>query len=478
MTEMPLSLTEAAAALRDGTLSSVELTAAALRRADALDPELGVYLARFDQEALDTAARADAELAAGRDRGPLHGIPFGVKDILATTEGPTTAQSLVLDPEWGAGADAPAVTRVRDGGAVITGKLTTMEFACGFPDPEKPFPLPRNPWDPRTWPGGSSSGTGAGVAAGMFLAGFGTDTGGSIRIPAAFCGVSGIMPTFGRVPKSGCVPLGYSLDHIGPLARSARDCAAVLGVIAGHHPSDPGSTTRPVDDYLAELTGSLQGLRIGVDRANHLPSGADPALPGLLDGAVARLGALGADVVEVTLPRYGQGVMATMVTMMSEMLAYHLGDLRERWSQYTPGVRNMAARGVLITGADYVQAQRVRRVIMAELAALMTDVDVVVMPTAALGAPPYDEMLGHDDAFETMSQRVFTPYWDGLGSPVLAVPIGFTAAGLPLSMQIAGRPFAEGTVLRVGNAFQQVTDWHRQVPRCVAAPALQNGDRS
>jgi len=200
MPKILATLTDAAAALRAGTVTSVELTAVATRRADNYDQELGAYLLRFDDYAMERAEQADRELAAGIDRGPLHGIPFGVKDIIAMAEGPTTAQSLILDPAWGAGRDATVVSRVKAAGAVITGKTSTMEFAIGMPDPTKPFPAPRNPWDADTWPGGSSSGTGAGVAAGLFFAGLGSDTGGSIRIPAAYCGVSGLMPTFGRVP--------------------------------------------------------------------------------------------------------------------------------------------------------------------------------------------------------------------------------------------------------------------------------------
>ena len=188
----------------------------------------------MDASALDEARQADADFANGIDRGPLQGIPLGIKDIIATDNAPTTAQSLVLDPTWGDQGDAPVVARLRAAGAVITGKTSTMEFATGLPDADKPFPVPRNPWNTDHWPGGSSSGTGAGVAAGLFLGGLGTDTGGSIRGPAAYCAISGLKPTFGRVPKSGCVPLGYSLDHIGPMARSARDCAAMLQIIAGY----------------------------------------------------------------------------------------------------------------------------------------------------------------------------------------------------------------------------------------------------
>jgi aspartyl-tRNA(Asn)/glutamyl-tRNA(Gln) amidotransferase subunit A len=241
VTDLP-TLSEAARALRERKVSSVELVTAALARADALDELLGVYLHRLDDYALSRARQADGELAAGRDRGPLHGLPIGVKDILAMAEGPTTANSLILDPAWGQHRDAVVVERLKEAGAVITGKVTTMEFAVGLHDQTKPHPRPRNPWDPERFPGGSSSGTAAGVASGMFLAGIGTDTGGSIRTPAAYCGVSGLMPTFGRVPSAGCVPLGYSLDRIGPLARSARDCGAFLVAIAGPDARDPYTT--------------------------------------------------------------------------------------------------------------------------------------------------------------------------------------------------------------------------------------------
>ncbi len=461
---LPLSIAEAAGALRQGTTTAVALAEAALARADALDDELGVYLARFDMQALAAAARADADLAAGVDRGPLHGIPLGVKDIIAAAEGPTTAQSLVLDRTWGAGRDAPVVSRLRAAGAVIMGKVSTMEFACGMPDPTKPFPLPRNPWDPSTWPGGSSSGTAAGVAAGMFLGGLGTDTGGSIRFPAACCGISGLMPTYGRVPKSGCVPLAYTLDHIGPLARSAADCALILQAIAGYDVSDPTCVDLAVPDFSALLGGSLDGIRIGVDRVNHSPAGNDPALARALEGAVEALGALGASVVEVTLPYYREMVLVDLLTTAAEAYAYHRNDLQQRWGDFFAATRAMVIGGVLVDAADYVQAQRLRRVAQQALAGLMTEVDAVVAPTAATGAFRYDDMLGRPLDLPALFDTMFTPYWDSLGNPVLAVPIGFTDRRLPLSLQIAGRPFEEALVLAVGHAYQQQTDWHLQLP--------------
>jgi aspartyl-tRNA(Asn)/glutamyl-tRNA(Gln) amidotransferase subunit A len=464
---VPTTVTDAAAALRAGAVTSVDLTRAAIGAADRLDGALGAYLARFDDYALERAAAADAELAAGQDRGPLHGIPFGVKDIIAMAEGPTTAQSLILDPAWGAGKDAPVVTRLKAAGAVITGKSTTMEFAVGMPDVTKPFPVPRNPWNPATWPGGSSSGAGIGVAAGMFLAGLGTDTAGSIRIPAAFCGVSGLMPTFGRVPKSGCVPLGYSLDHIGPLARSARDCAAVLAVIAGPHPSDPDCVDAPF--AVPEWADDLSGVRIGVVREGHFPELGVPELDSVFDAAVAVLRGAGATVTEVTLPYRQEMITVDMITMGCEALAYHRTDLSERWDDYFLATRAMLAIGAQVSGADYVQAQRVRRVAQDAVGRLFDTVDVIVCPTASTGAPAFDAITGPDGTPDigTLFSLIHTPYWDTLGNPVLAVPMGFTADGLPLSLQLAGRAFAEAEILRVGDVFQQATAWHLETPEPV-----------
>ena len=462
---MYLTITEAAAALRAGETTSVALTEAAFAVADAHDKTLGVYLSRFDETALAAAAKADAELAGGTDRGPLHGIPLGIKDIIATEEGETTAQSLVLDRAWGADKDAPVVARLKAAGAVITGKTSTMEFACGMPDDTKPFPVPRNPWNPDTWPGGSSSGTGSGVASGMFLAGLGTDTAGSIRIPAAFCGVSGLMPTFGRVPKSGCVPLGYSLDHIGPLARSARDCAAVLEVLAGLDTSDPDCVDAPFT--APAFDGDLSGMRIGVVREGHFPGHADPALAPAFDAAIAVLAEQGAQVVEVTLPFREEMITADMVTMGCEALAYHRNDLAGRWGDYYAATRAMLVTGAMVSGADYVQAQRVRRVAQDALAALFETVDVIAAPTAAVGAPTFASLAapgGGIDVGELFS-LIFTPYWDSVGNPVLALPMGFTGDGLPLSLQLAGPAFGEAAILRAGDAFQQSTDWHLRVPQ-------------
>lgn len=460
---MPDSLHDAAAALRSGDVTSVELTEAAIARADALDANLGVYLVRFDDQALKDAAHADDQFDSGVDVGPLQGIPIAVKDLLAVAEGPTTAQSLVLDPGWAAGKDAVAVERLKRGGTVIMGKLTTMEFACGLPDPQMPFPLPRNPWDVARWPGGSSSGAGAGVAAGLFLAGIGTDTGGSIRIPAAFCGVTGLMPSFGRVPNAGCVPLGYSLDRIGPIARTARDCAAVLTVIAGPDSRDPYSADRPPEDYLADAGRSLEGIRLGVDRRHHRQVlDADPSVEPLFETAVDTLESLGVTVVDVELPYYEETLTAWMITRFSEAFAFHRTHLRERPHELAKSNRSWLPLGACFNGADYVQAQRVRRVVQRAAASLFDRVDAILTPAASVAAPTYSQILQSQPT--DVLRGVHTPYWDALGNPALVVPMGFNADTLPLSLQIAGRPFEEALLVRIGAAYQGVTDWHLQMP--------------
>lgn len=460
------TLLDAAAALRAGALTSRGLTESVLVTADRLDSLLGSFITRFDDFALAAADRADAELAAGRDRGPLHGIPVAVKDIIAMSAGPTTAQSVVLDRAWGADKDAPVVARLREAGAVITGKTTTMEFGCGRPERTAPFPMPRNPWDPDTWPGGSSAGTATGISAGMFLAGLGSDTGGSIRIPAALCGITGLKPTFGRVPKSGCVPLGYSLDHIGPMARSAADCGVVLAAISGRHHSDPDSVGAPFE--MTETDADLSGLRIGVARTGHFPPTADPALQDVFDSAIAQLGQLGAAIAEVELPLYAEMATAGAVTLASEALAYHRADMTTRWNDYLATTRAVIARGSMVSGADYVQAQRVRRAGQSALGQLFAEVDVVIVPTMSITAPKLADYL---DGAAPLSFHAHTEYWNSVGNPVLAVPIGSNATGMPLSMQIAGRPFDEAAVIRVGTAFQARTDHHLRVPALAHADA-------
>ena len=461
--EVPATIAEAGAALRSSTLTSVELVERCLRRADALDPILGVYIQRLDDTALAAAAQADAELAAGQDRGPLHGIPLGIKDIIATVESETTGQSLVHAPAWGDDqGDAPVVARLREAGGIIMGKTSTMEFAIGMPDATKPFPVPRNPWNPDHWTGGSSSGTGAGIAAGLFLGGLGTDTGGSVRIPAAFCGISGLKQTYGLVPKSGCIPLGYSLDHIGPMARSVAGCAAMIAVMAGPDASDPTCSpdappTWPASLWSESAASSVEGMTIGVERANHLGAeGVVPEAIAAFEAAVGILESAGATMVEVEIDHYQLMRQAGMVTSRAEASSYHRMDLVDRWNEYGVHTSKAVSLGTIVSGADYVQAQRVRSYINAQLATLMNDVDALIMPMAGMGAPPIEGL----DHTSFMDWPVFSQFWNPTGLPALALPMGFTDDQLPLSLQITGRAGSDPTLLAIGNAFQSRSEWH------------------
>jgi len=467
MNEQPRTIAGAQQDLRTGRVTATQLIEESIARADAVDEAVGVYIRRFDEQALAAAAEVDARIARGGELRPLDGIPIGMKDIVSDGDGPTTAQSLVLDPAWGeATGDAVVVQRLKDAGAIITGKVTTMEFAVGMPDASKPFPVPRNAWDTDLWAGGSSSGSGSGVAAGVFLGAIGTDTAGSIRIPAAFNGVTGLKATFGRVPKSGVVPLAYTLDHVGPLTRSARDAAIMLQAIAGSHASDPYTLDAPVDDYEAALERGVAGMRIGVDSfQQHASAGYDPAQPALFDAAIRTLERAGATIVDVVMPRYAELTAIDIIVMISEAYAYHRGDILSRWEDYGQATRILLAGGEAVTGADYVQAQRVRRVAQREADAVLQSVDAVVSSTGHLAAPRIDGISLGDPMAALAS--LHTPYWNPLGVPTMAVPIGLSAGGAPLSMSISAPAWGEATVLAVGDAYQRATDFHLAEPPLV-----------
>ena len=463
----PLTITEAAAALRDGTLTSFELTRACLDAADRLDETLGTWLARFDEQALSRAAHADEERSVGLDLGLLHGIPLGIKDILATDEGPTTAQSLVLDPSWGDQGDAPVVRRLREAGAVLLGKTTTMEFAIGRPDFAKPFPVPRNPWNPDRWTGGSSSGTANGVASGQILGGLGTDTAGSVRLPAAYNGITGHKPTFGLVPKSGCVPLGLSYDHIGPMTRSARDAAAMLDVMAGPDPSDRCTVAGPPGRYLEVVDrggpsgNGLDGLRIGRLVNDEILRSCAETTTTVFDRAVDDLAAGGADIIEVTVPLYRELATGAFLALEAEAFAWHRDRLIDRWDDYGRPTRLTIAQGAMLNAGDLVQIERVRHVARAKVIALMDDLglDLLASPTTGWAATPFSG--AEPDAIATSA--LHTPAWNSTGFPALSVPMGFDDDHLPLGLQLIARPLADGLVLAAGHGYQERTDWHLEV---------------
>ncbi len=339
----------------------------------------------------------------------------------------------------------------------MIGKSTTGEFACGQPDPEKGFPIPRNPWNIEHTPGGTSSGTAIAVAAGLALGGLGTDTGGSIRAPAAANGHTGLKVTFGRVPKTDVVPLGFSLDTVGPMARSAFDCAVLLQAIAGHDADDPCASRADVPDYCAALTGSVEGLRVGVPLHYFFDSDQlhDGTREAVLE-AIDLLRQLGAIIDEIAVPYPEEANHANMLTMEAEGYAYHRTNLVERWEDYGRFTRPFLARGALLTSGDYVQAQRFRSFFCREIARLFDTVDVIVTP-AALGPA---QLLADRVAEKVSAAPSFTGQWNLAGLPAVALPCGIDHSNLPLAWQIIGKPFAEDTLLRVADAYQRHTNWH------------------
>lgn len=467
MAKMPLTIKEAAAEMRAGTLTSTELTLEMLGRIRESNDVLGAFVTVCEDFALEAAATADSSFAEGTDKGPLQGIPLAVKDIISTKGAPTRANSGVLDPHWGKGVDAPVVARLRNAGAVLIGKSTTSEFAWGAPDPTKGFLIPRNPWNTAHTPSGSSSGTGIAVAAGLALGGLGTDTGGSVRGPAAVNGLTGLKVTFGRVPKAGVVPLGYTLDTVGAMARSAYDCALLLEVMAGYHPEDPFAAKIDVPCYATLLSGSPQGVRIGVATPYFFDSPElDDEVRDAVLAAVALLSADGAVVSEVVVPYARQAKEANYIAMVSEAYAYHRPNLVARWNDYGPSTRRTFVNGAFFTSGDYVQVQRLRMAFRREIRKVLSEVDVIVTPSMLTPAERIDEV----DTRRTIVGPNFTRQWNFAGLPAAAVPCGFSSSGLPLSMQIIGSPFAEGKVLAVADAYQQLTDWHLRTPRGAGGP--------
>ena len=456
-----LTIAEAARLIEQKRLSPVELTTALIRRTEALDPQLDAYLLLTAGRALDQARQAEREIMAGGYRGPMHGIAFALKDIYSTAGIRTTGHSRIcLDTV--PSADATTVRKLYEAGAVLTGKLASHEFAHGGPSFDLPWPPARNPWNREHFTGGSSSGSGAAVAAGFVPAALGSDTGGSIRGPAALCGIVGLKPTYGLVSRYGVYANSFSFDHAGPMTWTVEDCAIVLQAIAGHDPNDPASATPTVPDYRAALTGDIKGLRIGVVRHLHEDDCAvTQEVSAALEEAFAVVRSLGATLGEVRL-RPAQDYYDVKVTIAeSELLAVHEQALRTRPGDFGEDFLGRVLPAVLISGRDYVQAQRERRRMLAEMAPVYANYDVLVTATAGAPAP----RLGTWRTIEFWKRPSLTTPFNVTGGPALAQCIGFASNGLPLSMQVVGRPFDDATVLRVAHAYEKATPWRTRRPQ-------------
>jgi aspartyl-tRNA(Asn)/glutamyl-tRNA(Gln) amidotransferase subunit A len=448
-------------------VSPVEVVRAHLDRIAALDSKLRAFITVCADSALESARAAEADLMAGRVVGRLHGVPWAPKDLYSTRGVRTTGGSKILADSVPS-EDATVVARLARAGAILLGKLNMHEFAYGPEGLNAHYGDARNPWsaDTHRITGGSSSGSGAAVAAGLAPGSLGSDTGGSIRIPASLCGITGLKPTYGRVSRAGVLPLAWSMDHVGPMTRSARDCALMLSVIAGYDPADPTTSVLPVPDYGAALTGDVKGLRVGLLRAHFTdPAAAD--VRAAVEATAKQLEQAGAVVDEVNLTQVIHVATGSAAIVASEALAYHAPWMRSRPQDYQPDVRERLRLGVFVNGAHYVRAQQIRALVTREVDEALARRDVLLAPATPLVAPVLGERetaLGDGPSdVRAALLRCARPF-NFSGHPACAAPCGFTPGGLPIGLQIVGRPFDEATVLRVVDAYQRMTDWHTRRP--------------
>jgi aspartyl-tRNA(Asn)/glutamyl-tRNA(Gln) amidotransferase subunit A len=455
-----LSATEITKAYSARTLSPTELTQALLQRIEQLQPKLHAFIRLDAEAAMDAARTSEAELRAGRSRGPLHGIPVGIKDIIDVAGLPTTAHSKILVGNV-AKHDAACVSQLREAGAIILGKLSTHEFAIGGPSFDLPFPPARNPWNTRHHPGGSSSGSGAGVASGMFPLALGTDTGGSVRNPASVCGIVGLKPTYGLVSRRGVFPLSFTLDHVGPLTRTVADNALLLDALAGHDPSDPGSAQTNAHHFGRLLDRGVAGIRVGFVRHFHetdMP--AHPDVTAALEDVERILEAEGALVETVTLPKLSEFAGINRVILCSEAWSIHAPWLRERPGDYGALARRRLLPGAFMTAGDYVGAQRRRAQLIAAVNDKLRDYDVLM---CASSMDPASEIEDAAETARTYPRQARAPF-NVTGHPALAMMSGLSGNGLPVSVQFVGRYFEDATVLRVAAAYEKAAGWYKKHP--------------
>ena len=459
--------------IHSGLITPTELVLETLERIEEYDGDIKAYITVMREQALEAADKAETELRTGLYRSQLHGVPIAIKDLIAVKGVRTTAGSKVLANHISQ-EDAMVVEQLRKGGAIIIGKTNTFEFAYG------PYSPPtRNPWDHAHTTGGSSGGSAAAVAAGMALGALGTDTGGSIRIPAACCGVTGLKPTYGRVSCYGVVPLSWSLDHVGPLGRSAEDCAILFDAIAKYDPRDPNSVpgpptapSRSVATLIAGAEGrgpmSLQGLKLGVPQESFYAP-LDPEVRTLWRAALHVLEEEGAELLDVELARPTMDLYRTIQMPEATLAHVQKGWLTEHLDLYSETVRTRLIQGQTVSAVDYLRTQYERRVFSSSLRAIMQRVDAIVLPTLPIPAPSLAQ-VAQDIEIDGITENAtvallrLTMPFNLAGLPTVSFPCGFSAEGLPVGIQVAGKPFEEATVLRVAHAYQQLTDWHRREP--------------
>ena len=465
MPDTPLhykTITEVAALIRSRELSPVEVARSALDRVGALDGDLKSYATLTADRAMSAARAAESEIAAGEYRGALHGVPIAVKD-LCFTRGVRTMGGSKVYADHVPSFDSTVVERLEGAGAILLGKLNLTEGAMGGYNPE--FDIPLNPWNSARWAGSSSSGSGVAAAAGLCFGSLGSDTGGSIRFPAAACGIVGLKPTWGRVSRYGVLALAESLDHVGPMTRSTADAAIMLQAIAGYDPRDPTSLSAPVPDYLADMDAGIAGVRVGVDE-RHITDGVDPELASAVLEGVETLRSLGAEIVEMRMPDVDKYLPAWPVLCSSEAVAAHRENYPERREDYGAWFRGWLDLGAQKSGADYAEANNMRAECNGLVREAFRDIDAMACPSTIGPAYPVtpESLYGEMDRRRGTSFQRYTVPYDFNGAPTLSVPCGLNGEGLPLSLQFVGKPLSEPLLIRMGGAYESATEWHNLRP--------------
>ncbi|MEP9380683.1 amidase [Aquabacter sp. CN5-332] len=460
-----LSLTDIAAAIAARRVSSREVTQACLARIEKAQPRLNAFISIEAEAALKAADKADSALSHGENKGALHGVPLAHKDMYYDA-GHVVTCGTKIRRDWVATTTSTALQRIKDAGTVRLGALHMVEFAYGPTGHNPHYGPARNAWNPAHVTGGSSSGSGTAVAARLTFAALGSDTGGSIRLPAHFCGVSGLKTTVGRISRAGAMPLSQSLDTVGPLARTVEDCALLLGLMAGADPADPTAISGEVPDYLAATRAPLAGRTIGIPDSFYVDD-LDADVARVLDETAATLAKAGARIVKVALPDQAKLSAASQIILAAEAAAYHAKWLKERPQEYGAQVRARLENGFAVPAVSYLEALRWRGPALGEYLDAVSGLDAVLAPAAPMPAPTIAETdVGGAPHAEAMIQRLtrFTRPVNYLGLPAVSIPAGFTAHGLPVGLQIIGRPFEEAAILSIGAAFQRETDFHMQMP--------------
>ncbi len=461
------SIHELAPKIKDGTVSPVTLTEIALDRASNLNTALNAFLDVWHDEAIAAAKEAQRQIENGNYLGPMHGIPIGLKDLVDVAGKPTTGGSKVLEANI-ATSNATVTDRLNNAGAITIGKAHLVEFAFGSAGVNAYMGDVHNPWDLDKITGGSSSGSGAAVSAGLVYGALGSDTGGSIRMPASLCGIAGIKPTYGRVPRTGVLDLCWSCDHVGPMTRRTVDSAYMLNAIAGHDPQDFASSKQPVPDFAADIDKGLDGLRIGVPQHYFFdPEIVDPEVNNAVKNAIELLANNGADIVDIPMEWVGDGRSINVIITLAEATAVHENLLAEHADDYTPAVRSRIQSALDMPAVDYIRAQRARQAFSVKMAEATKDVDVLVTPTIPVLAHTIEECtppLGEVLAEKSHEIPLFTSIFDVTGEPSLSVPCGFDSTNMPIGLMVTGHAFDETTVLRVGHAYEELAGWHKQRP--------------